>query len=124
MTGLVKDKKFKKNFQTLQEHSAESVGSGTLNVLSTPSMIAFMENTALMQINLPPGQTTVGCCIKTNHLKPTAIGKEVEIISTIEKIEGKFINYTIEAFVENQKIGDAVHQRVIIDTEKFLSKLF
>lgn len=37
---------FKKDFHVKVEHSAREMGSGDLDVLSTPSLIAFMEFTA------------------------------------------------------------------------------
>jgi len=52
------------------------MGSGDLEVYATPSMIAFMENTAksLVTDELPVGYTTVGINMNVNHIKASPVG--------------------------------------------------
>lgn len=56
------DRITEKTFLVEKHHSAQAMGSGNLEVLSTPSLIAFMENTAKEAANaqLAAGETTVG----------------------------------------------------------------
>ena len=58
---------------------AVNVGSGTLEVLATPTVAALMERAAceLIQPYLPEGITTVGTMITINHLSSTPLGAEV-----------------------------------------------
>lgn len=53
---------FKKDFHVKVEHSAREMGSGDLDVLSTPSLIAFMEFTAKEAVHdrLTDKEITVG----------------------------------------------------------------
>lgn len=53
---------FKKDFYVKVEHSAREMGSGDLDVLSTRSLIAFMEFTAKEAVHdrLTDHETTVG----------------------------------------------------------------
>ena len=120
------NKEFKENYLVQENNTAKNMGSGDLDVLATPSLVAFMENAAKNYLNifLTDELGSVGSNININHLAPTLIGKEITIQGKItEIIKEKIIIFSLEAYEENKKIGDATHTRVIINNEKFLSKL-
>ena len=117
---------FKQNFTVTESNTAKNMGSGDLDVLATPSLVAFMENAAKNYLNtfLTDDLGSVGSNININHLAPTLVGKEITVQGQItEIIKEKIIIFSLEAFEEDKKIGDATHTRVIINNEKFLSKL-
>lgn len=105
--------------------SAKAMGSGDLPVLATPAMIALMENAAMLAVApyLYETDTTVGGYMETSHLKPTAIGDEVEAEATLIKIDGKALHFDIAAYAGDKKIGEGHHIRYIVDRDRFLSKL-
>ncbi|MDK2802615.1 MAG: thioesterase family protein [Oscillospiraceae bacterium] len=107
-----------------QSHLAINIKSGTLPVLSTPYMIAYMENASLNCIlnKIDLDKTTVGIYISAHHISPTPINSRIKIISTISDIDKNIISFDIEAFDEYQKIGYAKHKRCIIDTKEFKNK--
>ena len=114
------DKVFEESYVVKNENSAENMGSGDLAVLSTPSLVAFMENAAKNHLNkfLPEEMGSVGSNININHLAPTLVGKEITIQGEIaEVIKEKVIIFSLEAFEEDKKIGDASHTRVIINNK-------
>ena len=96
-----------------------------MDVFATPAMIALMEQTAHNSVAnfLPKEMTSVGIEINVKHIKATALGKQVKCLSVLEKTEGKRLYFTIEAFDEEGKIGEANHIRYIVETEKFLERL-
>ena len=51
-------------------NTAIALGSGDMEVLATPAMVALMENVAMNAVapHLEDGQTTVGSHIETSHL--------------------------------------------------------
>jgi predicted thioesterase len=57
--------------------TANSLGSGVLEVLATPIMVALMENAATKALDLPEGQTSVGTCLNIRHLAATPVGMKV-----------------------------------------------
>ena len=117
---------FKQNFTVTENNTAKNMGSGDLDVLATPSLVAFMENAAKNYLNtfLTDDLGSVGGNININHLAPTLVGKEITVQGQItEIIKEKIIIFSLEAFEADKKIGDATHTRVIITNEKFLSKL-
>lgn len=120
------DKVFEESYVVKNENSAENMGSGDLAVLSTPSLVAFMENAAKNYLNkfLPEELGSVGSNININHIAPTLIGKSITVRGKItEVIKEKKIKFSIEAYEKDKKIGDAEHTRVIINNTKFLGKL-
>lgn len=117
---------FKQNYTVAENNTAKNMGSGDLDVLATPSLVAFMENAAKNYLNtfLTDDLGSVGSNININHLAPTLVGKEIIVQGQItEIIKEKIIIFSLEAFEGDKKIGDAIHTRVIINNEKFLSKL-
>ena len=117
---------FKQKYTVAENNTAKNMGSGDLDVLATPSLVAFMENAAKNYLNtfLTDDLGSVGSNININHLAPTLIGKEITVQGQItEIIKEKIVIFSLEAFEADKKIGDATHTRVIINNEKFLSKL-
>ncbi|MEM3541787.1 MAG: phosphoribosylglycinamide formyltransferase [Candidatus Methanomethylicia archaeon] len=112
-------------YQTSFEHAARNIGSGDVQVLSTPSMIAFMEITSnkLAQQSLPEGYITVGSSVNVKHLNPAPIGEKIKVTSEIVKIEGRKITFKVSAMWKDIIIGEGEHERFIVNTEKFLGKL-
>lgn len=108
-----------------EESSAKKIGSGLVDVYSTPSMVGLMENTAQTSVkdSLPEGYTTVGIEINVKHMKATPIGMKVKCESILKKIEGKKLVFEIEAFDEVGKIGQSTHWRYIVNEKDFISKL-
>ena len=106
------------------EDTAVKVGSGSLEVLATPRMIALVEKAAadLLEKNLPAEFTSVGISLLVAHTAPTPVGMkysaEVEIIS----VDGKKVMLYFEVFDEVGEIGSGTHERFIVNREKFLSK--
>lgn len=107
------------------EHSASVVGSGGLEVFSTPSMIALMENTAAGSLapHLEEDQGSVGTAVNIKHIAATPLGMKVTCESEIIEIDRKRILFSIKAYDEKGLIGEGTHERFIIDNEKFMNKL-
>ena len=107
-----------------EHHLAAHVGSGDLRVLSTPSMIALMEEAAMHCVapHIEDSQTTVGGHIAVSHLKPTTHGRAITATATLIKIEGRKLQFSISASDEEGLIGEGEHTRFIVDREKFMAR--
>ncbi len=108
-----------------EEWTAPSMGSGTVPVLATPALVALMEQAAVRALEgrLPPGQTSVGVRIDVRHLAATPPGMRVRARATLVAAEGRRLTFHIEAWDDAEKIGEAVHERVVIDTERFMERV-
>lgn len=105
-----------------EKHTAKAFGSGDLYVFSTPMMVALMENAAMKSAELG-GYATVGTSLNVKHIAATPMGHKVRAIAELIEIEGKKLVFRVTAFDEKEKIGEGVHERFIIDVEKFMKKV-
>ncbi len=114
----------KKKITVTPEMTAAAMGSGALEVLATPSMIALMEGTAqeAVQSLLEGGQGTVGTRIDVRHLAATPVGMDVTCTAEVTEVDRRRIVFTVKAQDEKEVIGEGTHERFIIDNEKFLAK--
>ena len=105
--------------------TAKTHGSGDMEVLATPRLVALMENAAMLSVapSLADGETTVGSEIAITHLAPSAIGAEVVATAVLEKMEGRKLTFSVSAKEGNKLIGEGKHVRYIVDRQRFLSKL-
>jgi len=108
-----------------EEMSAKKIGSGDIDVFSTPSMISLMENVSqtLLQKFLPEGYSSVGINVNINHVKASKIGAKVACKSVITEVNGKKVTFTLEARDEKGKIGMGTHERYIINIKEFINRL-
>ena len=107
-----------------REDLAQQVGSGDVAVYATPCLAALMESAAITAIKglLPAGKTTVGARLELSHLAPTPAGITVRAEARLEEAESKKLRFSITAFDEREKIGEASHERIIVDREKFTTR--
>lgn len=108
-----------------EDITAKSVGSGSLPVFSTPSMLALMEKTSLELVSdyLDEGETTVGTSANINHLAATKINDTVTCVSELIGVEGRKLIFRVSCFALDKEIGNGVHERFVVKSEKFMSKL-
>jgi fluoroacetyl-CoA thioesterase len=105
--------------------TASKWGSGLVPVFSTPALVGLMESAAVrcLQGYLAPGQTTVGGHIDVHHLAATPVGMKVRARAELTIIEGRKLSFKIQAWDAVELIGEAVHERFVIDEAKFLAKV-
>jgi fluoroacetyl-CoA thioesterase len=103
---------------------ASAVGSGGIEVFSTPSLIALMENTARSAVEplLPPDQTTVGVRVDVRHLAATPPGEHVRARAELVEVDGRRLVFHVEAFDSHEKIGEGTHERMVVDPARLLAR--
>ena len=107
-------------------NTANRMGSGSLPVYSTPSMVALMEEASCSALKyfLTPAETTVGTGIATSHLAATALGASVTATATLTKAQGKSLSFEVEATDSTGlTIGKGTHTRAVVDSSRFMGKL-
>lgn len=104
--------------------TASRWGSGLVPVFSTPALVGLMEGAAIRAIEggLPAGQATVGGHIDVHHLAATPVGMGVHARAKLTSVDGRKLTFRIEAWDEVEPIGEALHERFIIDEARFVAK--
>lgn len=107
------------------EDTAATYGSGLVPVLSTPHLIALMEGASQAAIapHLSEEQTAVGVHVDMKHLAATPVGMEIRVRAELVAVDGRRLSFRVEAWDAAEKIGEADHQRFVIETERFLRRM-
>lgn len=113
--------KKKVNAQVTDKDTAIAFGSGLVNVMATPKMIALMENAAYKAAasGLPEGYTTVGTHMDATHTAPTPVGMEVYATAKVTDVDGKKLTFSVKAYDQDGLIGKGTHTRFIVQQKKF-----
>lgn len=104
--------------------TAAALGSGDLEVLGSPRLLAWAEAACLAAVDasLDATETTVGARIQIEHLQPTAVGESVTISAELERVEGRRLTFAVEASARHGKIVTGRVVRVLVDRERFLER--
>jgi len=115
---------FSQTIRVSENQTAIHYGSGLLPVFATPALIALMENTAMQLITLPEGCSSVGISINMQHLKASPVGEDIQCTATLTGVEGRKYSFEIIAADSHlQLVGKAIHERVVVDIDRFMSKI-
>lgn len=107
------------------EHTASHLGSGSVQVLATPIMIAFIENTALklLDLSLEEGYSSVGTRVDIRHLAPSPIGSQVRVEVVVDRVEGKKVSLLAEVWDGHTLVGSGTHERYVIEVSRFMERI-
>ena len=105
--------------------TAIAMGSGSVPVLATPRLAAWLEAAAVAALEgvVPAGSTTVGTRIDIRHIAATPVGKAVEAKATVTAAEGRTLEFDLLATEGEATIATGRHVRVVVDEERFISSL-
>ncbi len=117
--------KGEKTVKVSENNTAKALSSGSLEVFSTPAMIALMEGAAIDTVhsNLPDGYGTVGTGVNIKHLAATPLHMTVTSKAELIDLNDKHLIFKVEAYDEKELIGEGIHERYIIDEAAFSSKV-
>lgn len=110
--------------QVTADDTAVAVGSGDVEVLSTPRIVALCEQAAVAAIGdlLAEGETSVGMRIQLDHLAPTAVGGAVTVDARLEKVEGRRLIFSVAVNDDRGLVAAGKVTRAIVERERFLDK--
>lgn len=104
--------------------TARSIGSGAVDVLASPRLIALCEEATVNAVSnsLDEGTTTVGMRVQFDHLQPTPVGAEVVAEALLEKVEGRRLVFTVSASDSGGLVAAGKITRVLVDVDRFMGK--
>jgi predicted thioesterase len=103
------------------EHTAPRIGSGRVRVLATPVMINLMEAAALDACEnlIPEGHQSLGTRLDVRHIAATPVGMRVRATARLLSVDGRTLEFHVEARDEKDLIGDGTHQRLVVNVARF-----
>lgn len=115
------------------DDTARAVGSGSLEVLGTPRLLAWLEaaTCAALDPELREGETTVGTRAVLDHQAPSPVGAVLEVTASTTHEDGRLRRLTVAArHAEDTPAGrpgkvvaTGEVTRVIVDVERFMGRL-
>lgn len=111
--------------KTEEQHLASSMGSGSLDVLATPAVVALMEYAAssLAQDILDDSElTTVGTAISIEHTSATPLGAEITATARLTEQDGRVFRFAVSAADQKGEIARGTHTRVSVKAKSFQEK--
>ncbi len=105
--------------------TAAVYGSGALEVFATPAMIALMEKTCLMSVcdKIGEGNTTVGIAVNIKHLKASPVGAAIRCEAELIEVDRRRLVFAVKCLEGETLVGEGIHERFVVESEKFMQKL-
>lgn len=114
-------------FTVTDDDTALAVGSGSLPVLGTPRLLAWLEaaTCAAIETALEDGSTSVGTRVQVDHLAASPVGAEVEVTAASSYHDGRLHRFTVAArhTGDGKVVGAGEITRVVVDAERFMGRL-
>jgi fluoroacetyl-CoA thioesterase len=90
-------------------------------VLSTPSLVAFIEGTCRRAAldHLDPGHETVGVHICVSHEGTAHVGESVAVAIELVRIERRRLTFEVHVRGPRGDVSRGTHQRVVVDAGRF-----
>jgi predicted thioesterase len=94
-------------------------------VLSTPSLIWFLEHAAIQALSdlLDPGECSLGTQVDVQHLAPTPLGAAVVCTARVIHVEGPSVTFQVEAHDGRERVARGVHKRAVVSIERFATRV-
>ena len=114
-------------FTVTDGDTAGAIGSGSLPVLGTPRLLAWLEaaTCAAIEPALDPGATSVGTRVALEHTAASPVGAEVEVVATAAYVDGRLHRFAVAArdTASGKVVATGEITRVVVDTDRFLRRL-
>ena len=107
------------------EDTCRSVGTGELDVLATPKVLAMLERAALNALEglLDPDLTTVGVRVQLEHLLPMGVGESICARASLLTVRGRRITFAVLLHdSEERVIGVGRLTRAVVERKSFVAQ--
>ena len=105
------------------EDTAVALGSGSVDVLATPRLLALMEAATVeaARAELDPGQTSVGMRVQIEHMRPSPVGAEVTVHARLADVDGRQLRFEVAAeHADGALVASGQVTRAVVDADQFM----
>jgi fluoroacetyl-CoA thioesterase len=105
-----------------EAHTASVMGNPGVHVVATPALIGFLEDASHRAILdcYDIGEVSVGTKVDVEHLAPALLGQAVDATAEVTGVQGRRVDFKVEAYQAGRLIMQGRHQRAVIDLARFL----
>ena len=103
------------------QDTAIALGSGDVNVLGTPCVLALAEQAAVTAVRdaLPADRTSVGTWAEVFHNAPTRVGADVHVAARLVSVDGSKLEFSIVVSEGDAQVARVEHRRAVVDRARF-----
>ena len=104
--------------------TARSLGSGDVEVLGTPRVLALLEaaSVAAVESSLGVDETTVGVHVELEHLLPVRIGSTVSAEAHLAEVDGRRLVFVVRLEDEQGRlVATGRVRRAVVERARFLA---
>jgi predicted thioesterase len=103
------------------DDTAVALGSGDVDVLGTPRVLAIAEEASRRALGdcLGPELTSVGSWVEIEHKAPTRIGEDVRADAVLLGVHGRRLEFSVTVTSGGTEVAHIRHRRTIVERAKF-----
>ena len=108
------------------DDTARALGSGDLDVLATPRLLAWCEQATVQSLagRLDDASSTVGTRVELAHLRASPVGSAVTVRADLVHVDGRLLRFDVVAEdSDGMVLGHGQLTRVVVDRARFLARL-
>lgn len=113
-------------FDVTAADTARALGSGDVEVLATPRLLAWCEaaTCAALTGTVGEGRTSVGTRVALDHLLATPVGGRVEVTAEVVARDGRLVRLRVAATDRaGRLVGTGEVTRVVVDAARFAARV-
>ncbi len=118
------------HFQVTDDDTARALGSGDVEALATPRLLAWCEAATVAELaqrlpeQLTAERTSVGSRIRLEHVAATGVGGTVAVTAELEHQDGRLVRFAVSAVDGiGRLVGTGEVTRVIVDRLRFAERV-
>ncbi len=112
----------RRSFDPTSEHTAAAVGNVGVEVVSTVTMILWVEATcgSLITPYFEEGEGSVGFRIAVDHTGPAFAGRPIDVSAEVTGVKGRKVTFIVRLEQEGRDVMAGEHMRAIVDLSRLL----
>jgi fluoroacetyl-CoA thioesterase len=108
------------------EDTARAVGSGDVDVLATPRLLALAEAATVRAVagHIGEQQTTVGSRVQLEHLRASPVGADIRVHARLGYTDGRLLRFDVAAeHADGTLVASGQITRVLVERGRFLARI-
>lgn len=107
------------------EDLAPAIGSGVVDVLATPRVIALCEQATVAATDghLGDGEVTVGTRIELDHTRASSLGASITAQADLQDVDGRRLVFAVLATDGDDVVAVGTISRFVVDRQRFIDRL-